>query len=48
MKPAIVGNLVVLTLVVAASANAQDARSLQIMRAENIPLHSGVTCRCTS
>lgn len=40
MKPAIVGKLVALTLVVAVSANAQD-KNLQITRAENIPSRSG-------
>jgi len=41
MKPAIIGTLVALTLVVAVSANAQDAKSLQITRAENMPSRSG-------
>ena len=41
MKPRIIAQLVALTLVAGVPAGAQDTRSLQITRAENIPSRSG-------
>ena len=41
MKPRIIAQLVALTLVAGVPAGAQDTRSLQITRAENLPSRSG-------